>query len=43
VEVEISASQIREQIRNPHFPDSQAASHLSLPVLEYIRNHKLYL
>jgi len=43
VEVEISASQIREEIRNPLSAGSRAAAFLSVPVLEYIRNHKLYL
>lgn len=42
VEVEISASQIRQQIRDPHGADS-SVSYLSFPVLEYIRSHKLYL
>jgi nicotinate-nucleotide adenylyltransferase len=47
VEVEISASQIREQIReqvrDPKRFSAEVAAHLSFPVLEYIRAHKLYL
>jgi nicotinate-nucleotide adenylyltransferase len=43
VEVEISASQIREQIRDPGWSSGEATNHLPFPVLEYIRNNKLYL
>jgi nicotinate-nucleotide adenylyltransferase len=43
VEVEISASQIREQIQDPGWSSEEAKNHLPFPVLEYIRNNKLYL
>jgi len=43
VEVEVSASQIREQIREPDLFDAEVAAHLPIPVLEYIRRNKLYL
>jgi len=43
VEVEVSASQIREQIREPDLFNAQVAMNLPIPVLEYIRSNKLYL
>jgi len=43
VEVEISASQIRDQIRDPKRFSAETAAHLPFPVLEYIRANKLYL